>query len=415
MYLKNEQPRPKTRRFYHGWVIALCCTLITIINGGIFFSFSVFFKPVTLDFGWSRGEFAGSYTAMLIAYAPGALIAGRLADRHGPRVILVLAGLLIGLGFMGCSQATNLTVMTLSYAVIGFGLGATLALPTATIQRWFVKRRGSMLGMVVAGTGIGGLFFPPLANYLITLYGWQSAYMVIGIIDGAVIATSALFLISEPKTYRPGLPSNTQPGLAHGSKPQDSTLLHLTSKQVFKLGAFWGIAAIFILVNTPDFFIKSQLVPYIIDQGVSANTGAQSLGLIAGAMVFGRITMSWVAGRIGWMKSLAISCFVASISIVWLMFITEPDTLYLFAVAYGFSWGSTLALLGGAVAFFFGIAALSELLGFLLGLSVLVGATAPWLSGLSFDLTGTYLIAMAIAAFLFAAAGLLSLLLKPPR
>ena len=72
------------RKFFYGWVIALCCTLITIINGGIFFTFSVFFKPVALDFGWSRGEFAGSYTAMMVAYAPGAFFAGRLAGSRGP-------------------------------------------------------------------------------------------------------------------------------------------------------------------------------------------------------------------------------------------------------------------------------------------------------------------------------------------
>ena len=115
------------------------------------------------------------------------------------------------------------------------------------------------------------------------------------------------------------------------------------------------------------------------------------------------------------MKSLSISYFTACVAVIWLVFVTEPAALYLFAGLYGFFQGSATALLSGATASFFGLIALSELLGFILGMGVLVGAIAPWLSGLSFDLTGSYLTAMSVGAFSFAVAGLLSLLLKPPR
>ena len=123
--------------------------------------------------------------------------------------------------------------------------------------------------------------------------------------------------------------------------------------------------------------------------------------------------MSWLAGRIGWLKALTICYFVASASIVWLIFVTGLESFYLFVVVYGLSWGSTLALLGGAAGSLFGLSALSELLGFLLGIGVLFAALSPWLGGLIFDLTASYTIAMAIAAFFYAVAGLLSILLKP--
>ena len=97
------------------------------------------------------------------------------------------------------------------------------------------------------------------------------------------------------------------------------------------------------------------------------------------------------------------------------MFVTNIEAFYLFVVAYGFFWGSTTALLIGAVGSLFGLLSLSELLGFILGLGVLTGAVAPFLGGLSFDLTSSYLTAMAVAAFFLAIAGLLSFLLKPPR
>ncbi len=387
------------------WVIALCCTLITIINGGVFFSFSVFFKPVASEFGWSRGEFSVSYTAMLVAYASSAFLAGRLADKHGPRPVLLVAAALIGLGFISCSKATNLTFMALSYASIGLGLSATLALPTATVQRWFSKWRAALVGIVVAGTGIGGFIFAPLANYLIEWGGWQVAYMIIGIVDGVVIAISAAFLLPKPKLAQSGPAGqslNYDGGIKRG---------YVTLKQAFRSGTFWAIASVYILTNMPDFFIKSHLVPYVTDKGIASTIGAESLGMIAGAMVVGRVVMSWIAGKIGWMKSLAFACFVASLSTLGLLFVKEPSALFLFALIYGFSWGSTLALLGGAVGHFFGLSALSELLGFLLGLTVLLGAVAPFLGGISFDLTGSYLIAICFSVLFFALAGLLSALL----
>lgn len=404
-----------TGKFFYGWVIALCCTLITVINGAIFYTFSVFFKPVAFDFGWSRGETAANYTVMLVAYAPGSFFGGRLADRHGSRLILLLGALLIGIGFIGCSRAPNLIVMVLCYAVLGLGLGTTLALPTATIQRWFVKWRGLMVGIVFAGTGAGGFIFAPLVNYLITIYDWRAAYLITGIVFGGIIAASASFLVSEPKM------KNLKP-FGSGSQEQNtdlqlkkSALPGLTSAQAFKSGALRGMVAICILTFIPFIFIISHMVPYVTDRGISAATGAQALGLTAAMSVIGRLAMSWFAGRIGWIKSLTISCFISSASIIWLIFVTELGGLYLFVVFYGIFQGSITALLGGATASFFGLTALSELLGFLLGIGILVAAIAPWLSGLIFDLTGSYLIPIAVSALFFAVAGVLSLLLKPPR
>ena len=386
-----------------------------MVNGGIFISFSIFFKAVALDFDWSRGGFAGNYTVMLLAYAPAAIFAGRLADRRGPRPILLVAALLIGLGFAGCSWAPNMVSITLSYITIGLGLGATLALPLATIQRWFLRWRGPMVGMVAAGTGIGGFIFAPLVNSLISLYDWRAAYLIIGVVFGGATAVSAAFLIAEPRVKKLMPFGNKEQTPGSGTLLHDGVLSAMTLAQASRFGTFWGMATLHILSFMPTFFINSHLVPYVTDQGISAATGAQGLGLMAGMSVVGRLAMSWLATRIGWMKSLTISYFAASICIIWLIFVAEPGAFYLFAVIYGFFWGSTLALLGGAIGFFFGLSALSQLIGFLLGLGVFVGALSPFLSGLSFDQTGSYLTAMVAAAFFFAAAGLLSLLLRPPK
>ncbi|MFC1958246.1 MFS transporter [Chloroflexota bacterium] len=402
-----------TVKFFYGWIITVCCTFITLINGGIFFTFGVFFKPVAIDFVWSRGEIASNYTAMLVAYAPGALFAGWLADRRGPRGVLLLAAVLIGLGFFGCAQANNLAIMITSYTVIGFGLGATLAIPTATIQRWFIRLRAPMVGVVYAGNSVGGLIFAPLANYLIMLNGWRIAYRIIGIIFFGVVAIAASFIVSNPSAKKLKPFGYEEKVLVSSYPSQSMSIPAFGLSQNFRNSTFWCITTLHILTFMPAFFINSHLVSYITDKGISATIGAQGLGLMVGISIIGRLFMSWIAGKIGWMKALTVCYFFASVSIVWLMFVAGTESFYLFVIIYGLSWGSTLALLGGSVGSFFGLSVLSELQGFFLGFGVLIAAFTPWLGGFIYDLTASYSIAMYIAAVLYAVAGLISLLLKP--
>jgi MFS transporter, OFA family, oxalate/formate antiporter len=352
---------------------------------------------------------------MLVAYAPGAFFAGRLAERYGPRRVLLAAALLIALGFSGCRFSNSLTVMILSYAVIGVGLGATLALPTATIMRWFVKLRGIMVGLVNAGSGIGGLIFAPAANSLITAHGWRVSYLIIGLTLGGIVALGAAFLVSNPakKGLQPfGSREQFSAPVQH-SQPAKAPAMTLA--RAFKNSTFRGIAVLYILCCVPVFFFLSHIVPYITDRGVSPDVAAQGLGLIAAMGAAGPVLSSWLAGKLGWMRVLAACALVAAGSIAWLLFIHEASMFYAFVIFFGLSTGSTMALLNGVVGVFFGLASVAELLGFLLGLSVMFGGLSPWLGGLIFDLTQSYFVAAVITIAILAAAGLTALLLRPPK
>jgi MFS family permease len=408
----NSKVNNSNYKFFYGWVIAICSTLIVMMNGGIFFTFSVFFIPVAKYFNWSRNEISLNYTAMLVAYAPGAYFAGKLAERYGPRRILLFVALLIGIGFVGCYLANNLAIMILSYFIIGLGLGGTLVIPTAIVQRWFFKLRGLAVGLVIAGNGIGGLIFAPLANHLITVYGWQTSYLIIGIIYGGVIAISALLMLANPaiKKLRPYGYEGDYP-LSHHQQGSSNYGL----SYAFRDSTFWWTTILYILNFIPLFFISSHLVPYIAGKRISTAIGAQGLGLIAAMSVIGRLAMGWVGERIGWLKVEAICLFVASLSLVLLMFVTGVASFYLFVIIYGLSAGSTLAVLGGATGFFFGLTNLSEILGFQLGIGVLFGAILPWAGGLIYDLTGSYLITLIISIGVFIAGGIIALWLKPNK
>ncbi|MEE9202932.1 MAG: MFS transporter, partial [Dehalococcoidia bacterium] len=170
-----------SRQRIYPWVVILSCLIVTIVNGGVFFTFTVFVNPLEAHFDWSRSQVSLAFTVMLLTYVPGSILLGRLADRRGPRWATAVAAVTIGLGFAMASRIEDLTLFLVAYGIIGFGTGATFTIPAATTQRWFEKRRGLLMGVVVAGAGVGG-FFAPIAEGFITSYGWSNAFLLLSVL-----------------------------------------------------------------------------------------------------------------------------------------------------------------------------------------------------------------------------------------
>ena len=383
-------------------------------NGGLFWIFGIFFKPLSNEFGWSRGELSLVNTAFLMAYAPGAILWGKVADRFGPRQVLWLASLMVLAGYLGSSRIDTRTPLVLYYALMGLGTSATLSLPVATVQRWFEKKRGLMLGIVAAGTGIGALVFAPLTSRLIFSYEWRNAYIIIGIILSLWLAMGAYLMAHSPEA-KGLLPYGAKESSVSPASPAPESKNEIRTRQALKTKAFWSLAALHILTFTSTLFFPTHLVPLATDRGVSAAFAAQALGLLGAMGVPGRVLMGAVADRIGWMKSIAIVNFMAASTILGLIFVEAPWMLYVFVIIFGFFNGGNMALLSGTVALFFGFVSLGELLGYTLAISVLAGSGSPLLGGLVYDMAGNYQPFLFFAMACFLTGGVYSLMLKAPK
>lgn len=405
---EHSQPR-----FFAGWIVLLGCWLVTVANGALFWMFGIFFKPLTEHFGWSRAELSLVNTSFLLAYAPGAIVWGRIADRLGPRRVLWVASVLVLAGYLGSSRVDSRTPLILYYALMGLGTSATLGLPVATVQRWFLKWRGLMLGLVASGTGIGSLIFAPLANRLIHGYDWRTAYVVLGIALGLLLATGASLMLHSPE--RKGLLPYGGRSSAPAPTPHQNQALHgLRTGEALRTKAFWGLGALHALSLMPTLFFTTHLVPYATDKGVSAAAAAQGLGIMGAIGVLGRLLTGAAADRIGWMRGVAIANFMTALATLGLLFANNTWTFYLFMVVFGlFNWGN-LSLLSGAVSLFFGTVALGELLGYTLAISVVSGSVSPVLGGLIFDWRGSYVIFFLFALGCYMGGAVYSLVLKAP-
>jgi MFS family permease len=397
----------RARRFHYGWVIVAACLGVTIVSGLEGQCQGIFLKPLEADFGWGRAVIASAFTAYFISYAPTGVVMGWLFDRYGPRRLLTLAAFLVGGGLVLCSQINSIWDLRLFMFMAGFGTGACLPGVTATVQRWFVKRRGLALGITMSGSGIGTLILSPLINQLIITYGWRIAYASMGAIAFVIILIAAFVIFRNPeqKGLKPyGVGESVLPAAEEG----------LPLREVIRSSAFFKLVAITIASMMGIHIVTFHLVPYARDMGIPSTLAATALGTMGGFTVAGRLAMGIIVDRLGWQRGLALGNLGAGVLCIWLLGINSAWMLYLFAVFYGFFSGSLVTTQLGFIGQLFGTKYLAQVTGLIYGTAIFVAAFGPTIAGFVFDVMGSYFFAFLLVIVLFAMAMVATITVKNP-
>jgi OFA family oxalate/formate antiporter-like MFS transporter len=404
---------PKRDPFFYGWVIVATC-FVAATSYGLFYTFGVFFKPLQAEFGWGRALTGSVHSVHLLIYAISTYSFGRLTDRIGPRRALSLGAVFIGVGLCLCSQIQNIWHLYLFYIIASLGSGVTVSLPNATVQKWFIKKRGLALGLVTAGVGAGTLLLAPLSNSLITFFGWRMAYVIIGLLFWGLLTVNALFMEENPE--KKGLKPY---GWEKLGRPEASSRTKETQdwpvKEAMKTGAFFLIISIYFFTNLPIHMVMIHIVPYATDLEISKAFAASALGLIGGISILGRIGMGLISEKIGWKWSLFLSCLLSGLMLLWLIGVRNLWMLSAFAVVYGFFYGGKITAIPGLIGSFFGTRFLGEIIGAIHAVSLAGGIIGPVLGGYIFDRSGSYRIAFLIAALAFLTSAVLTLFARPPQ
>lgn len=400
-------------RIHYAWVILVCCIPVAGAYG-LFYSFGVFFKPLQAEFGWGRGLTSSIHSVHLLAFAVSTVVLGKLTDKYGPRLAVSVGAVLLGIGFWLCSRVQNLGQFYLFYAITSLGAGVIWSPPIATVQRWFTKRKGLAIGLVTAGIGLGTLVYAPLSNYVIDAYGWRTAYIIIGCGSAFIVLLAALPLVSSPQKMGLVAYGGTNPAPVPAENRTAVISEGWSMKEAIRTKAFIVVTIIYCCTVLPIHLVAVHLVPYATDAGIDKTVAAAAFGLVGAFSIPGRIGFSALADRIGWSKSLTITCAGCFITIIWLIFTGNLWMLYFFVVFYGFFYGGKTPLVPGLVGHFFGNRSLAELIGFTHGISLAVSALGPIMAGWIFDITGSYVIAFVITACFWLTSAILAAVVKPP-
>lgn len=396
--------------FFYGYVIVMSASLIMIITWGTYFAFGIFFKPVLIEFGWTRAMTAGAFSLSLIMFGLLGIVMGGLTDRFGPRTVLTFCGAMVGIGYLLMSQISTVWQLYLFYGVLlGVGMGGAWVPLLSTVARWFEKRRSMMTGIVTAGYGIGILIGPAAANWLISTYNWRTSYIMIGSIVLAVVVIAAQFLRRDPSSIGQ-VPYGEKEGEEHRSKVETEGF---SLKGAVFTRQFWFLLAIITCFGYCLFTITVHVVPYATDLGISSINAVNTLAILGGLTIVGNIIAGSAGDRIGNRRVLII-CFILMMGAVfWLVRATEVWMFFLFAGIFGFAHGGFVTSESPIIAQLFGLRAHGLIFG-VLGIGFTIGAAVgPLLTGYMFDVNGDYRLAFLVCASIGIIGLILTLLLKP--
>jgi MFS family permease len=394
----------KQSRFFYGYIVVMAGALVMTIAWGTNRSFGVFLEAMLREFGWTRAAISASFTFNVLITGILAIFIGRLTDRFGPRLIVAGCGLFLGLSYILTSQLQSLTQFYIFYGILGgIGMSGMIVPMMSLVIRWFMKRRALMSGILVAGPGCGIIVIPLVATYLISIWGWRAAYLILGLIVLGIILGAAYFLRREPGEL--GLLPYGKLERTRGDKP--TGVPGLTFGEAFRTRQFWMMN----LVAFCNFFLVNTVVVHIVIHarglGIPATEGASILSLAAGVSIPGRILTGGMADRTGVRLTFLICLGNGILAFVILLFATGLGLLYLFAVFLGISLWSTGGLLSPFVAEVFGPRAHATLFAFAIFAGSLGSAIGPLMAGRFFDLTGSYhlafLVCLAVSCLSFGA------------
>lgn len=400
-------------RFFYGWIVVASC-FISSFSYGLFYTLGVFFTTLQAEFGWSSALTSSIHSLHLIVFIPSTFFMGWLSDKYGPRLPIILGAIFFGIGFSLLSQVSSLSQFYLFYAIASLGAGIVFSVPTATVQRWFVKRSGLALGIVVAGIGVATLIYSPLAEHLISSYGWRTAYIQIGA-GTAVLLLLASLGATTPE--RKGLQPYGTESLAQQEVVRDTdSEVSWRVNDALRNKTFWLICALYFCTLVPIHMIAIHLVPFSESIGIEKATAAWAWGSVGGISILGRIiTPTSVEGTIGWRKGLIVITVILAASFIWISRTASLWMLFVFVVIYGFLYGGKVPLIPALIRSYFGTKSLGQLIGIAHAVSLVGGAIGPLLAGYIVDATGSYTIAFLIGAGIWVLAAFLAWLSKPPK
>jgi len=404
-------------RLYYGWVIVAVAFLVFLVAYGLRYSFSVFFPIILEEFKWSRASTAGMFSLHIIVYGLTSPLSGRLADRFGPRRVIPIGAIIMGVGMIACSVASELWQFYILYGiVVPIGIcisGWSQFAPT--LARWFVRRRAAAMGF--ASTGFAFSFIlSSLTAPLIVYLGWRSTFAVLGLLPIIVVAPLAIMLVRSGPEDLGMLPDDERRSDEPRSTSERS--VEWTVYGALRSHRFWLIFVVFFLVwGLGQSTILAHQVAFVLDLGYSEVVGAMVLGMYGIVQVVGNFSSSvadrfrrdmvFVAGSLGLMVSIVLLLVTGGGE-------SEIWKLYGYSILFGFCNGLVGPVLSAIPADLFQGRNFGSINGILmLGFGV-GGALGPWLGGLLFDISGSYTLVLYMILSSFVLASFLVCLVVRP-
>ncbi len=377
-------------------VVLVCGSLILALGMGIRYDFGLFLQPISTDLHWTRQTFALAIALQNLVWGATQPFAGMLADKYGAGRVAVTGALLFVLGLAAMAHPISPLVFVLSAGLlVGTGLsGVTFSVIAGVLGRAFPpEKRSLVLGISTAAGSFGQFALLPLAQWLLSHIGWAGALMALAAVGLAMVPLAAAIVEGRmPQEY------------AHRQSAGEAM------REALGHRGYMLLTTGFFVCGFQVVFIGVHLPAYLADRGLPPDVAVTALALIGLFNILGTFTSGWLGDRMPKRHILSFIYFSRAAVIALFVFLPiSVMSVYLFAIALGLLWLSTVPPTNGIVAQVFGVRYLAMLSGFTF-LSHQIGSFfGAWLGGVAYDVTGSYNIVWYLAIALGVIAGLINL------
>ncbi len=360
------------------WLRLAVVVALATLGGVGMWSVVVTLPSIQAEFGISRGQASMVYTLAMLGFGAGGVLMGRLIDRHGPMKPLLVATVLLSGGYILAGLAPGPVVFTLAQALLIGMLGSAAAFTplVAEVSLWFRRRRGIAVAIAASGNYLAGAIWPPVLSWLMGAYGWRMAHVIVGLVCLVTMAPLALLL----RARAPEIPAGTGPveggaGRSFGLSRNALTVMLCAA----------GVACC-VAMAMP----QVHIVAYCGDLGYGVARGAEMLSLMLACGIISRLASGFIADRIGGVRTLLLGSVLQGLALSLFLFFDGLASLYVLSALFGLVQGGIVPSYAVIVRESFPASEAGTRVGIVL-MATLVGmALGGWLSGVIFDLTGSY-------------------------
>ena len=369
---ENESP--------YAWARLFASLALMTLGGAGMYAVAVALPPVQAEFAATRSEASLPYTLTMIGFGFGGILMGRLSDRFGVMVPVLIGAVALGLGFIAAGSAQSLLQFGIAQGLlVGFaGSSATFVPLVADTSLWFTRRRGIAIAICASGNYLAGAIWPPVLQHFFDSVGWRQTYIGVGVFCVVAMLPLALALRRRPPAF---VPMAAVAGAAHAS----ARPLGFSPGTLQAILCVAGVACC-VAMSMP----QVHIVAYCGDLGFPAARGAEMLSVMLGFGIVSRLASGWICDRIGGLSTLLLGSTLQMIALALFLPFDGLDSLYVVSALFGLFQGGIVPSYAIIVREHFTPQEAGARVGTVLMATLFGMALGGWMSGAVFDLTGSY-------------------------
>ena len=366
------------------WLRLLAALTISTIGGVGMWSVVVVLPAVQADFGITRADASLAYTLTMLGFGFGGILMGNFADRLGIFRPLVGAGVTLGLGYIATAYAANIWQFAIVHGLLIGLLGSSVSFGPmiADISHWFERRRGIAVAICASGNYLAGTIWPPVVQHLVSTYGWRQTHVWLGLF--CIVAMLPLAFAFRRRA--PHKPAVTMTGNVASVGAAAQQLTPPVPPGVLQILLIVAGVACCVAMSMP----QVHIVAYCGDLGYGLARGAEMLSLMLGLGIVSRLVSGLIADRIGGLNTLLLGSVLQGVALLLYLPFDGLMSLYIVSGLFGLFQGGIVPSYTLIVRQYFPPAEAGARVGMVLTATLVGMAFGGWLSGMIFDLTGSY-------------------------